>query len=336
MAVITISRQFGSGGEAIAEILAEATGYLLLNKKTLHRYIGEHGVPEMRLEWINESSPRDIEEFERERVSYIKSLRENIADLARDNHVIMLGRGGQFLFQGRKDAVHIKVVATIEARSANIQQRFNVDKATALRLISEKDAERYNYTFYFHRGDWNDPEIYDLIINTSRISLAEAAELILYFLKQREILSSQKFGKIRPKIKELSEEKAKSMISSDVVALDSKDKQQKKFANKSEEEFARILDYYKIKYLYEPTTFPLKWDSEGNIESAFTPDFYFPDFDLYIELTTMKQELVTKKNRKLKELKKLYPDVNIKLFYRRDYRKLLEKFGIKPDENAEK
>jgi hypothetical protein len=99
------------------------------------------------------------------------------------------------------------------------------------------------------------------------------------------------------------------------------------FAHKSEAEFAQVLDFYHIKWLYEPKTFPLAWDEEGNITEAFTPDFYLPEEDLYIELTTMKQSLVTRKNRKLRKLRKLYPNINIKLLYKRDYSDLALKYG---------
>lgn len=100
------------------------------------------------------------------------------------------------------------------------------------------------------------------------------------------------------------------------------------FAHPSEEELARILNFYHIRWAYEPKTFPLRWDEAGNVVESFTPDFYLPDLDLYIELTTMKQSLVTKKNRKVKLLKKSYPELNIKLFYGKDYRQLLKKYGI--------
>jgi len=99
-----------------------------------------------------------------------------------------------------------------------------------------------------------------------------------------------------------------------------------KFAHKSEKEFARILDFYRIKWLYEPTTFPLEWDDDGEVKKSFTPDFYLPTYDLYVELTTLNQKLVTKKNRKLKTLKRLYPDTNIKLFYKKDFHSLIFKF----------
>ena len=99
------------------------------------------------------------------------------------------------------------------------------------------------------------------------------------------------------------------------------------FAHSSEEELARILDFYHIVWQYEPRTFPIEWDEEGNVVRSFTPDFYLPEHDLYLELTTLKQSLVTKKNRKVRLLRELYPEVNIKILYASDYRKLIEKFS---------
>ena len=101
------------------------------------------------------------------------------------------------------------------------------------------------------------------------------------------------------------------------------------FANPSEEEFARILDFYRIQWQYEPRSFPLNWEGSPKVE-MFTPDFYLPELDLYIELTTLKQSLVTAKNRKLRRLRQLYPDINIKLLYRKDYHRLLAKYGYGP------
>ena len=89
-----------------------------------------------------------------------------------------------------------------------------------------------------------------------------------------------------------------------------------------------ILDFYGVRWQYEPRTFPLRQETDGRIIEAFSPDFYLPDFDLYIELTTLKQGLVTDKHRKMRRLRELYPDVQIKLLYKRDYLSLLAKYGI--------
>jgi len=106
------------------------------------------------------------------------------------------------------------------------------------------------------------------------------------------------------------------------------------FANESEKEFARILDFYKITWEYEPTTFPIAWDAEGYVRESFTPDFYLPDYGIFIELTTMKQSLVTKKNRKVRLFEEHYPKIPVKLFYGKDYKALLAKFGI-PTQDSE-
>lgn len=100
------------------------------------------------------------------------------------------------------------------------------------------------------------------------------------------------------------------------------------FSHPAEAAFARVLDFYQIQWEYEPTTFPLRWDEEGRVLQAFTPDFYLPDDDMYVELTTMKQRLVTKKNKKLRRLHELYPQVKCKLMYRRDIENLAVKYGL--------
>ncbi len=100
------------------------------------------------------------------------------------------------------------------------------------------------------------------------------------------------------------------------------------FSHPVEAEFARILDFYGIPWEYEPRTFVLEQDACGNVTEAFSPDFYLPDQDLYVELTTMQPHQVRHKNRKLKRLCELYPEVNIKLFKRGDIRSLMLKFGV--------
>jgi hypothetical protein len=101
-----------------------------------------------------------------------------------------------------------------------------------------------------------------------------------------------------------------------------------RFAHNSERQFAKLLDFYGIEWQYEPRTFTLEWDRDGQPVQAFSPDFYLPAYDLYIEITTLNQKLVTKKNRKLRRLTELHPDIKVKLFYQRDYLALLVKYGL--------
>ena len=90
---------------------------------------------------------------------------------------------------------------------------------------------------------------------------------------------------------------------------------------------ARILDFYAVRWDYEPDTFPILWNLDGDVVESFSPDFYLPELDLYLEMTTLRQKLVRKKNRKLRRLRELYPALNVKLFYARDFRALMLKYG---------
>jgi hypoxanthine phosphoribosyltransferase len=102
-----------------------------------------------------------------------------------------------------------------------------------------------------------------------------------------------------------------------------------RFANEVELECAKMLDFYGVPWDYEPTTFVLARDEEGRVTSAFAPDFYLPEQDLYVEVTVMRQSLVTRKNRKLREVQRLYPGVRVKLFYRRDIERLAQRYRLR-------
>jgi hypothetical protein len=101
-----------------------------------------------------------------------------------------------------------------------------------------------------------------------------------------------------------------------------------RFANRAELECAKVLDFYGVPWDYEPRTFVLEQDDDGRTTEAFTPDFYLPDQDLYLEVTVMKQSLVTRKNRKLRKLRERFPEVNAKLFYKRDLERLAARLRL--------
>lgn len=111
--------------------------------------------------------------------------------------------------------------------------------------------------------------------------------------------------------------------------------QRVRFAHNAEEQFARLLDFYGVAWEYEPRTFELDHDAQGQVTRAFTPDFYLPAHDLYIEVTTLRQGLVTKKNGKLRRLQELHPELNVKVLYQRDYVGLIAKYGLDAPEQWE-
>ena len=103
------------------------------------------------------------------------------------------------------------------------------------------------------------------------------------------------------------------------------------FAHESEQRFARILDFYNVEWEYEPVEFVLEWDRDGRPTAAFRPDFWLPNPGLFVELTTLNQRLVTKKNGKIRRLAELYPEVRVTVLYQRDTLALLAKYGLAGD-----
>jgi hypothetical protein len=106
------------------------------------------------------------------------------------------------------------------------------------------------------------------------------------------------------------------------------EKETPRFANEAERECAKVLDFYGVPWEYEPHVFVLEQDEDGRTTEAFRPDFYLPEQNLYLEITVMKQRLVTRKNRKLRRLRERYPDVNVKLFYKRDIERLAQRYRL--------
>jgi hypothetical protein len=103
------------------------------------------------------------------------------------------------------------------------------------------------------------------------------------------------------------------------------------FAHESERQFAALLDFYEVRWEYEPVQFVLEWDDEGRQKSAFRPDFFLPDHGCFIELTTLNQRLVTRKNAKVRRLRQLYPEIDVKLLYQRDLLALTAKYALATD-----
>jgi bifunctional protein TilS/HprT len=101
-----------------------------------------------------------------------------------------------------------------------------------------------------------------------------------------------------------------------------------RFAHESEQRFARILDFYGVEWEYEPVEFVLEWGLHHRPTSAFRPDFWLPHPGLFVEVTTLNQRLVTKKNGKVRRMAELYPDVRVTLLYQRDTLALLAKYGL--------
>jgi cytidylate kinase len=306
--VITISRQFGAGGGAIGKNVAEKLGFLFVNHEVINEGLAALGIPAQFLNF--EKSVKTNLEKEKKYMFYLTALHEFIMDLATKNSIVLMGRGGHFLFKNHPKAFHVRIQAPLEQRLSWVQRVYRMDEKAALRLVQEKDRHKKRFIREIFDQSWADVEMFDLVLNTGKISPAKATKLIVHAFNSRK------------KDAALTEIKAATSQGKEIF-LD-----QARFMHPSEAEFAKVLDFYKILWEYEPRTFALEWDKEGNITEAFSPDFYLPDFDIYIELTTQKQKLVWKKNSKLHRLRELYPDINAKIVYGKDYLVLLKKLAI--------
>ncbi|MDA2919507.1 hypothetical protein MYX76_08455 [Desulfobacterota bacterium AH_259_B03_O07] len=303
MAIITISEKLDGFGYEIARKTSQRLGFalvdsaLILNNLKGPTAIDSKGYFEYVLK---RKIPPDL----------VKKL---IIEKTLKNNVVVLNLGGELLFRKLPGTLHIKVhvVNAYEESNESMRKRRKI-YIRYLKKLYGRERLRSDY--------------YDLQIKVERMDSDYAVDLIQRAVEINGI--TMKAGvtwKALQKLKSTLNERDKPPV----VGRTIKKFDMPLFAHPSEKEFTSVLDFYRIKWEYEPRSFLLKADEEGNVKEEFTPDFYLPELDLYIELTTLKQKFVTSKNRKVKRLKKLYPDVNIKLFYGRDYNKLLQRFGIK-------
>jgi cytidylate kinase len=322
MAIITISRLTGSGGREIATAIAETLKFQFIDRDAMDIVIDQQ-FP-VRTE--------QLYRLKKDRKVYDEMVRSAIAELASTHNVVILGSGGQFLFARVAASLHAQIVAPLPYRIARVMRTAQVDRARAEKIIEERDREKETFLRTLYAKDWRDPAHYDLVLNIDHFSNDVAVEIIVKAAQAKGIEATA--VELPPQLRE--EILTTKLDVAQLADLEPAEGKLPEFAHPSEREFARVMDFYRIRWQYEPKTFPIEWDENHNVVKAFTPDFYLPDLDLFIELTTMKQSLVTKKNRKVRLLRELYPDVNIKILYERDYKNLIWKYGLvhEEDENG--
>lgn len=315
MGVITIARQAESGGEALAERVAKDLSIALVERPLLEQLTQEHGLTGQDLDENDEARAGMVRSIESQvHVDYLQAM---LLDLAGTEDMVLVGRGGQFLFQDCPWSLHIKVVASLGMRRSTLQHVQKLSDAEAETWLLEVDRQRSEWVRQHYGEDWEDPVHYDLILRIDRLGLEGAAAVVRRAAEARDILGH--LGDIAAWVERRGTEVSADQAGGAVG-----------FVHPSEAEFARVLDFYRIRWQYEPTSFPLAWDEAGNVTEAFRPDFYLSDLDLYLELTTLKQSLVTDKNRKIRKFRELYPDRQLKVFYGRDFRSLIQKYGLPP------
>ena len=301
MAIITILDDTHSLGEEVAFKVAQRLGFTLVDFNLVR-----DGLFSKKL--------RNEETFYHQVLKkkipsqYIKKL---IVEKALNYNVIILNLGGELLFHNLPGTLHVKLYVINkdkEIHSLIVSRRVDYGRFIKSVFGKARSLSR-NFDLQLRVENKDSDYIVDMIqkaVELKGITL-KAGVTWKALQKLRSIITS---SEIIPN---------KGLRNAGIPS----------FAHPSEKEFAGVLDFYRIKWEYEPKSFLLRSDEEGKVKEEFTPDFYLPEFDLYIELTTLKQKLVTKKNRKFRKLKELYPNLNIKLFYGKDYKRFLQRFGIK-------
>jgi len=249
-----------------------------------------------------------------------------LARLAREHPLLIALDGSEHLFRPAAWLLRARITTIDAHRAGNLMLDLRLEKPDALARLRELDAENKRLRKTRFSRAPVDSAAFDLTLNLARTDAAQAAEMLAAAAQKR--LGDQ--GLLSPNAAdEIEFETRLELAKRGIVPARRARVTRASFGHPSEEMFANLLDFYRIHWEYEPRSFPLQWDKDGHVTEAFTPDFYLPEFDLYVELTTMKQSLVTKKNRKVKMLRAIYPHINIQVFYQKDFQDLVFKYGLR-------
>jgi cytidylate kinase len=310
MALIAVSGHPGCRFEEVARITAQRLGFELLTQARIQKLAADE---------FGAATTIPPKAF--------PSLATSIlARLATEHHIVYCAAGGELQARHFPGMLRVHVVAPESVRIGNLMLDHRLERPAARQLLLELEAAgRADRKAKFGRTKAT-ADMFDVVFNAEALTTEQIAELIeaavhSMALKERGFLSAaaeaQLQFQMRLKLARFG------LGPPDKITLP-----KKIFAHRSEEMFANLLNFYRIAWEYEPRSFPIHYDREGKVLEAFTPDFYLPEFDLYVELTTMKQSLVTKKNRKVRLLRELYPGLNIQVFYQKDFENLIFKYGL--------
>jgi len=310
MALIAVSGHSGCRYEEVARISAQRLGFELLTQARVQTLAGEEFGAETRLPGK----------------AWSTMATAVLARVATEHHIVYCAAGGELDARNFPGMLRVHIVAPESVRIGNLMLDHRLERPAARkRLLEMEAAERAARKARFGKTRAT-AEQFDLVLNAGTLTSEQMAGLIETTvestgLKERGYLSPAAEAQLQFQMRlRLSRY---GLAPPDKITL-----RNKIFANPSEEIFANLLDFYRIAWEYEPRSFPVQYDRDGNVLEAFTPDFYLPEFDLYVELTTMKQSLVTRKNRKVRLLRELYPHLNIQVFYQKDFENLIFKYGL--------
>ncbi|MEQ1886177.1 MAG: hypothetical protein ABL967_14020 [Bryobacteraceae bacterium] len=311
MALLTISGEPASRWEEIALVAARLLDFELVTESRLDQWLAE-----------------EFAEIVVPARAWKSAALHVLSRLAAERHLLLALNGAVEMFGAELPSLHIHISATPTQRAGNVMLEERLDKPEAKERLRALDAvARRIRRLRFGQPSHRSSDVHDLTIHMARQSVEQAAQIVVASGRACGLAES---GLLSQAIADGIQFEARIALARTGLAPARKASTNRPpFGHPSEQMFANLLDFYRIEWAYEPRSFPLQWDKDGNVTEAFTPDFYLPESDLYIELTTMRQSLVTRKNRKVKLLRAIYPHVNIQVFYQKDFQDLVLKYGWK-------
>jgi len=310
MAILTISGAPASRFEDVAHGCSQLLGFELITESRISKWMaeefGETPVPDRA--W---------------RPAAVSIL----ARLAAEHHLVICLWGAESLFPASPFTLRAGIVAPEAHRLGNVMLDQRLERPEAKTALARLDREARHQRKIRSGRTQPQPDSFDVMLNSGHMDATQMTEVIHAAAAARGLHEQ---GLLAPTIEaEMQFATRLKLARHGIIPAGQARLMRAAFSHPSEQVFANLLDFYRIPWEYEPRSFPLQWDKDGRVIEAFTPDFYLPEFDLYVELTTMKQALVTRKNRKIKLLRAIYPHINIQVFYQKDYQDLIFKHGLK-------
>ena len=310
MAIITVSGDVGCRTEAYARRAAQRLGFELVNGSRLEHLINDEFGPGV-----------DVPDK-----AWGAALTSILARVAVEHHLVATASGAELLFVNWPGAMRVHIAGRQAHRIGNLMLDRRLDRASAHRVLREWEGEERRLRKQRFGRAMSTPDQFDLVLNAESFDEDAAASVIEAAAGSRALVDH---GLLPAAAEVQIQFQTRLQLARHGISPAGKATLKRAaFSHPSEELFANLLDFYRIAWEYEPRSFPLQWDRDGKVSEAFTPDFYLPEFDQYVELTTMKQSLVTRKNRKVRLLKQLYPHLNIQVYYQKDIEALIFKYGL--------
>jgi cytidylate kinase len=310
MGLITISGQPGCRHEEVARLTAQRLHFELVTESRLRGLLEE--------EYGTETTLPDK--------AFADAVVSILARLATEHHLVVSTEGAELLFKSLPWVLRTQVVAAESRRLGMLMLEHRLDRPSAKQLLRRLESEQRAVRQRKFGVAGAPAHFFDLVFNAASLDSEHIAELLEAAVNARGLREQ---GLLSPTAEAHLQFQARLKLSKHGIVPPGKASLKgAAFVHPSEEIFANLLDFYRVAWEYEARSFPIQWDKDGKVLESFTPDFYLSEFDLYVELTTMKQSLVTKKNRKIKLLRAIYPHTNIQVFYQKDFENLIFKYGL--------